>query len=167
MNNSDFVIREFRPSDADACFRIRSAGFIRKFYDYIGPDMVTALVNSYLPSDYVRMSQSMQWLVCEQDGEVVGFSAIDFPDDTTAEILFLYVRTDRHGRGIGSRLLDAARAWLRAHRPELRQLVLETVVPGYNKAFYEKHGFTVAGQQTCIRDGMKIPSVVMSRQLSP
>jgi ribosomal protein S18 acetylase RimI-like enzyme len=166
MKTGDVTIRDFRPADAEACFRIRSAGFITRFYDHVGPGVVTALVNSYMPSDFVRMSDTMHWLVCEDGGDITGFCAINFLETTTAEILFLYVRPDRQGRGIGARLLDAAVDWLRAHRPEITRLVLDTVVPAYNQAFYEKQGFSVAGQQACVRDGLEIPSVVMTRPLT-
>jgi GNAT superfamily N-acetyltransferase len=163
----ELKIRDFGPADAETCFRIRSAGFIRCFTGFIGPEMVTALVNSYMPSDFIRMSETMQWLVCEDKGRIAGFCTINFLDRTTAEILFLYVVADQHRKGIGSRLLEAAESWLRVNRPETKQLVLDTVVPGYNQAFYEKQGFTVTGHQACIRDGMEIPSVKMTRQLSP
>jgi ribosomal protein S18 acetylase RimI-like enzyme len=164
--NKEPTIREFRAADAETCFRIRSAGFIRKFTDHVGPDVVAALVNSYMPSDFVRMSETMKWLVYEDKDGIAGFCTINFLNETTAEILFLYVSTDRHGTGIGSRLLDAAEVWLRENRPKVTQMVLDTVVPEYNQAFYEKQRFTVTGQQTCVRDGKEIPSVVMTRPLT-
>jgi ribosomal protein S18 acetylase RimI-like enzyme len=165
MNKRGLIIRDFTEADADACFRIRSAGFIRNFAGYVTPEQIAALVNSWMPSDFVRMSEKMQWLVCEDRDGVAGFCTIKFLDETTAEILFLYVKPDRHRMGIGSRLLDAAVEWLKRNRPETSRVVLDTVVPRYNRAFYEKHGFEVTGNQTCIRDGLEIPSVVMSRRL--
>jgi ribosomal protein S18 acetylase RimI-like enzyme len=109
----------------------------------------------------------MKWLVCDQHDEIAGFCTVNFLDETTAEILFLYVRMDLHGRGIGAALLAAARKWLGAERPEITTLVLDTVVPEYNQAFYEKQGFAVTGRQVCVRDGLEIPSVILSRPVSP
>lgn len=165
--NEELTIRDFRPVDAETCFRIRSAGFIRYFTQHIGTKMVTALVNSYMPSDFIRMSETMQWLICEDTDGIAGFCTINFLDTTTAEILFLYVSVDHHGKGIGSKLIEVSESWLRENRPEIKQLVLDTVVPRYNQAFYEKQRFNVTGHQTCIRDGMEIPSVKMTRVLSP
>lgn len=164
--NEQLTIRDFTAADAETCFRIRSAGFICRFTNHVGPEAVAALVNSYMPADFVRMSETMKWLVCEDGNGIAGFCTINFLDDTTAEILFLYVDLDKHGQGIGSRLLDAAEAWLGENRPKIRRMVLDTVVPDYNQAFYEKQGFTVTGHQACVRDGKEIPSVVMTRPLA-
>lgn len=78
MERADFVIRDFGPDNAESCFRIRSAGFINHFYPRVGPEKVAALVNSYMPADFVRMSETMKRLVCERHDETAGVPVI-FP----------------------------------------------------------------------------------------
>jgi ribosomal protein S18 acetylase RimI-like enzyme len=159
------TVRSFEPSDAEACFRIRSEAFIRKYGDRLGAEGVAALVNSYMPSDFVRMSETMRWFVAEEGGVPVGFCTIRFLDETAAELLFLYVRLDRHGRRIGTDLLRHGEDWLRRHRPEVNDFVLDTVHPDYNQGFYEKMGFEVRGRRRIDRHDARLPAVHMGKSL--
>lgn len=163
--NDGVTIRSFVPGDAEACFRIRSEAFIRMYHDELGGEGVAALVNSYMPSEFVRMNETMSWLVAEESGEPVGFSTIQFVDDATAELLFLYVRMDRHGRGIGAELLRRAEKWLRGHRPEITDFVLDTVHPNYNQKFYEKAGFRVLGRRQINRNETSLSALQMGKTL--
>ena len=68
-----------------------------------------------------------------RDGELVGFGAF-----TPESVMQLYVHVDHLGRGIGTRLLDIAKANSRG------KLWLYTFVTNTNaQRFYERHGFDV------------------------
>jgi GNAT superfamily N-acetyltransferase len=162
---NEITIRDFRPGDADACFRIRSDGFIQRLSAHLSPRETAGCVNAYMPADLVRMNNTMQTFVALEKGQITGFCTVDFISPLTAEILFLYVTVDRHGRGVGSRLLRHAEDWLREHRPEITDLVLDTVVPVYNGPFYEKMGFSVTHEREIDRGGTKIPAVQMAKNL--
>ena len=73
------------------------------------------------------------WVAVDPDGTVCGFMALHGDD-----LDQLYLRPDHTGRGIGSRLVDLAKA----RRPT--GLGLFTFqVNRRARAFYERHGFTV------------------------
>lgn len=78
----------------------------------------------------VILAESSVW-VCELDGELVGFLAInqDFIDQ-------LYVRVTQQRRGIGSALLEHAKRLSPSH---LRLYAFQKNQPA--RAFYERHGF--------------------------
>ena len=68
-----------------------------------------------------------------RDGELAGFGAF-----TPASVMQLYVRVDSLGQGIGTRLLDLAKA------DSHGRLWLYTFVTNTNaQRFYERHGFDV------------------------
>ena len=51
--------RRFEPQDAAFCFKVHSNAFIQKFSGELTPVEVSAGVNSYMPDDYIRMSEEM------------------------------------------------------------------------------------------------------------
>jgi GNAT superfamily N-acetyltransferase len=159
-------IRPFEPGDADSCFRIRAEAFVRVFYDEIGAEEASAGLNAYMPADYVRMAEAMDWFVAQDTVEPVGFSAIRNLDEATAELLFLYVRLSHTGRGIGTRLLRFTEERLREAHPEVSTLVLDTIVPGYNRGFYERMGFSATGEGLCEYPGAKIRCVRLAKGLN-
>jgi GNAT superfamily N-acetyltransferase len=145
MRNA-FVIREFQPSDADACFQIRVDAFLSKFYGPLGPNSITAAVNACMPLDYIRMAETMPVFVAADGLEPIGFAVLIWRGGKEAEIYFLYVRLDRIGNGIGSGLVRTVENWLRENRPEIERVTASTAVPLLNQEFYEKIGFHRCGE---------------------
>lgn len=81
------------------------------------------------------------------DAPVVGFVHVapNLEEDRVAELLRIYVRPDRWGKGIGGRLLGAVEADLaRYDRIALSVLAENDVGVG----FYEKRGFDRVGEGT-------------------
>lgn len=72
------------------------------------------------------------WVAVEASGRVVGFVAV-----SDAMVEQLYIAPDRTGRGLGTRLLDLAKA----RRPGGLDLYCFQV-NARARAFYERHGFT-------------------------
>jgi len=142
-------IKEFQPSDAEACFRIRSEAFIKLFYDEIGADGVAAGINAYLPKKYIQVAESMPIFIADDGQEQIGFIASRFIQNATIEILFLYIRLDYLRKGIGGLLVKYLENWIAKHHPEIKQIIVDTAVPKYNQIFYEKMGYSEIGESVC------------------
>jgi ribosomal protein S18 acetylase RimI-like enzyme len=159
------MIRALAAADAAACVRIRNEAFVREFRDEIGPAAVAAGVNAFQVDDYARMAATMPGFVLVEGDEVVGFLILRLLDGRRAELFLLYIRLTHLRRGLGRRLVDHAEAWLRRRHPQISEWVLDTIIPRYNRAFYEKLGFRVAGSSTCRYPGCAVPAIRMRRSL--
>ncbi len=167
MKTKRTEIRNFQPSDAEACFRIRSEAFIKLFYSEIGPDGVAAGINAYLPGKYIEMAKSMPIFVAVNDEEQVGFIASRFIENTTIEILFCYIKLDYLRKGIGTKLLRYLEEWIIQNHPEIRRMVVDTAVPRYNQKFYEKAGYLKAGDSKCQYPDRSVTAVRLVKELNP
>lgn len=128
---------------------MRAGAFVQEFYGELGPKAVAAGINAYMPRDYVRMAETMPTFVAVDQQEPIGFVTVRFTDEATSEMLFLYVKLDRTGRGVGSELLRFAEQWVRKEHPQINQMVVDTAVPRYNQGFYEKLGYKPIGESEC------------------
>ncbi|MFC2031109.1 GNAT family N-acetyltransferase [Chloroflexota bacterium] len=158
-------IRPFRSEDSEACFRIRAEAYIREFYEYLGPEGVAAGVNAFMPGDYVTMAQTMPTFVADLDGRVAGFCVIRFVDAATADLLLIYVNLAHLSQGIGTGLAQHAEAWLLEHQPQVYELVVDTVIPRYNQAFYERLGFQPIAEHPFEFPGKTVRAVRLSKRL--
>ena len=109
-------------------------------------------------------------LVAERDGQVVGFAAVGPERETTqpgaaprldteiGEIYAIYVVPSEQGRGIGRDLMREALDRLRAHGFRRATLwVLEANAPA--RAFYERVGMNLTGEQQPVTIGVPLPEV--------
>jgi len=159
------AVRPFAPGDAEFCFKARSEAFVRIFYDEVGPEVVAAGVNAHMPSDYEWMAGTMHCFIAEVASEPVGFCTVRILDENTAELLFLYIEVDRVGTGIGSCLERYAEDWLAANHPEITELIVDTIIPRYNRAFYEKIGFIFVEERTYSYPGTKVRAVRLAKRI--
>jgi len=124
------VIREYRPSDIDAVLDVwyRASRVAHPF-----------LSEEFLDRERERirtehMPRARSW-VFEKGGRVVGFIAL-----LGNEVGAVFVDPDRHGRGIGTALMDVA-----SERHEILELdVFEGNAVG--RAFYAGYGFVPVGR---------------------
>jgi GNAT superfamily N-acetyltransferase len=158
-------IREFKSSDAEACFRIRAKAFIKLFYNEIGPDGVVAGINAYLPGKYIQIAETLPIFVAVDGETQIGFIASRFSEPTSIEILFLYIRLDYLRKGIGSKLVSYLESWIRKHHPEIERILVDTAVPKYNQKFYEKIGFSKVGESECQYPEFSIKAVRLIKEL--
>jgi len=142
-------IRKFKPSDAEDCFRIRAEAFIKLFYEEIGADGVVSGINAYMPNKYIPLADAGVIFVTVDGQTQIGFIASRFVENTAIEILFLYIRLDSLGRGVGTGLACYLEDWVRKNHPEIDQIVVDTAVPKYNQKFYEKIGYSKVGESEC------------------
>jgi GNAT superfamily N-acetyltransferase len=148
--------REFRNEDAEFCFRTRSAAFIKKFYDEIGPQIVSLCVNEYLPNDYIECSKKMKIFILEDSGEKLGFVTVKRIEEGVAEIPLIYLSLDCLGRGYGRRSIEYIEEWVKDNWKDVNKLFVDTIIPNYNGGFYRKMNFIEAGESVCVFSGKKV-----------
>ncbi len=87
------------------------------------------------------LARDMLFLVVEDEaGRVKACIALDFPDDSTAELHRLYVRPDARGRGLATHLVGIAEAHARARGATRITLWSDTRFLNAH-ALYEKRGY--------------------------
>jgi GNAT superfamily N-acetyltransferase len=127
-----------------------------------GPEYVAMGLAKWWTSDVVTDSiRKGRTIVAVEGDEVVGVATYGHQDD--AVVLWkLYVLPGHHGKGIGTRLLEAVVR--RAVESEHRRLTLSYLEGNEQAArFYAKHGFTETHRET---PGSGLPeSVWMARDL--
>jgi GNAT superfamily N-acetyltransferase len=159
-------IRPFTPADAPFCHRTRSAAYRELFIAELGADTAEAAANAYRPDDYLRMAQDHECFIVELDESPVGFFTIKQHDPATAEIPLIYLDLDHLHQSLGSTCICFAEDWLRTHWPAVRELFVDTIIPGYNTGFYQKLGFTPSGSVCCEFPGVAIPALRLKKELS-
>jgi len=164
--NTKIEIKGFQASDAEDCFRIRASAFIKLFYDEIGSDAVARGVNAFMPADYIRFAENQPIFVAFADQKPIGFIAARFMNQSSIEILFLYVQLDFLGKGFGTALINHFESWLNKHHNSLQQIIVDTAVPKYNQRFYEKIGYSKVGNSECQYPDGSISAVRLAKFLS-
>jgi GNAT superfamily N-acetyltransferase len=164
--NSKIEIRKFQPLDARDCFRIRASAFIKLFYDEIGSEAVTRGINAYMPGDFIQISENLPMFVAFENQSLVGFIAARSIEQSKIEILFLYVRLDTLGKGIGTMLAKHFESWVGQHASAVQQIVVDTAVPKYNQKFYERLGYAEVGDSECNYPAGSIRAVRLAKNLS-
>jgi GNAT superfamily N-acetyltransferase len=127
-NRQPLQFREAGLADIPALREIRAAVRENRLSD---PGRITA----EMIADYLT-TLGKGW-VCEQEGAVLGFS---FAASRSESIWALFVRPGYEGRGIGTRLLELATAWLFANG--CAKVVLGTAPNTRADHFYQAQGWT-------------------------
>ena len=157
--------RRFSESDAEFCYKTRRIAFIQKFNGELSPQEVTACVNAYMPDDYIKMSRRMPVFIVEEGGIPLGFFTLKRLEDNTAELPLIYVDLDRLGHGIGSACIKYIESWLAVNWPEVKALIVDTVIPLYNGGFYQKSGFVPREETFCQFSGLEIKALRLTKPL--
>ncbi len=165
MELNSIKIRKFKASDAEDCFRIRAESFVKLFYEEIGPDGVVLGINTYMPSKFIELAELAPFFVAVDKRTQLGFIASRFLNKTEIEILFLYVKLDLLGRGLGKSLVFYFEDWIQKNHPEIKRIIVDTAVPKYNQKFYEKIGYLKSGESECHYSDGSISSVRLIKRL--
>jgi len=147
--DSGLSIRHFEAADGPFCHALRREAFLKVFSRDLEDREVQAGAEAFDPEEFGRMIGKLESFVVTDGTEPVGFCTIRYPEEGTAEILYVYVDLARLGEGIGSMLVRHAEHLIRENHPEITSIVLDTAVPGYNQAFYEHLGYTQHGHTVC------------------
>jgi ribosomal protein S18 acetylase RimI-like enzyme len=148
-----FAIRPAEPADVDAIAEVHVGGWRWGYRGLLPDDLLAGLDAAERAERLLAVMGDAERTVsvhlAEQDGRAVGFvscgpSREPDADDHTGEIYALYVEEDVAGTGVGTALLRAARAELRARGLDRVVLwVLETNARA--RRFYEREGWVADG----------------------
>jgi GNAT superfamily N-acetyltransferase len=128
------VIRPATPADAAAIADVQARAWQRAFADIIDPD-ATPVPEETAPRFADVIAADGGVLVWDQAGRVVGFAALD-----GNELVGLYVDPPAQGAGVGSALLAAAVAALRA-AGHAEAFLWTFEANGLARALYERDGW--------------------------
>lgn len=165
IGDADMNIRRFKRADAEFCFKVRANAFIRKFYDEIGPEAVAAGVNAYMPEDYIRMAEEAPLFIIEEKRHRIGFFMIKQIDRTTAELHLIYLDLNYLGKGIGAQCVRFMEDWILSEWKGVNTFIVDTIIPEYNRKFYEKMGFTPVEEVVCTFPDLALKSLRLKKQL--
>lgn len=140
------IVRDFRPSDAEAWVRVRRAVLP---YMVTTPEQVLSDLAEAHPDRHYRL------LVAEEDGEVIGTAQVGVSHESTEPgqgFCNPYVRPDRTGRGAGSLLARTGEEHVAgAGATAVYTWVLDE--PD-NRAFAEKRGYAARRPAHFLRLGL-------------
>ena len=136
----DLVVRTAEGNDLDQVLEIGHRTWPVIYEPIAGLDYVAMGLAKWWTVDVVAASiRQGRTLVAELDGEVVGMAAVGTQDDSLV-LWKLYVLPEFHGRGIGSRLMDAVVD--RALEAGLMRITLSYPDGNaYAARFHHAHGF--------------------------
>ena len=173
----DASIREATTEDAESVRQVARESWHAAYDEILGVEAVERIVEEWYAVDGLTESilrDDGRFLVAETDeddptdresGKVVGFAQAVLGDDgDPAWLPRIYVRPDRWGSGLGTRLLDRVESWLREEGAErLRLAVIADNEVG--NAFYERHGYVVVGERDEEVFGVAFEEYVRERRL--
>jgi len=103
------------------------------------------------PSVSYAASGGAFWAVEDERGRICACVAVDFPEAGTAELHRLYVRPDRRGQGLGSRLVRRAESHARQRGAAQMVLWSDTRFTTAHR-LYSRLGYTQTGGQRQLAD---------------
>lgn len=156
-----FIIRDFRPSDFEALWRIDQECFpagisysraeLKAYMRHLGSFTLLAVGNgtteekrSHSPEDYDDKDKNKKMSVAAAlgDGSLAGFIVGEAGADRSGHIITIDVVSAARRSGVGSLLLRAAEDRLQS--AHCRSIELETAVDNTSAlAFYKRHGYSV------------------------
>jgi ribosomal protein S18 acetylase RimI-like enzyme len=158
-------MRDYRAEDGLACHALRRRAFLDDFSQSLPQDAVQAGADSYGVSEFAKRIGAMETSVATVDDVVAGFCSIRLLSPTRAEVLYLYVDSEHRRSGIGARLARHAEQRVSSAHPELETLFLDTAIPEYNQAFWERIGYQLVGPSSCDYPTGRIPAVRLEKRV--
>jgi len=157
------AIRDFTPADGVVCHSLRRSAFLGAFSASLAPDAALAGAGSYDVAEFAERIAALETLIATIGESVVGFCTIRVDPPDRAEVLYLYIDSQRHGAGIGSRLVHESERRVLSSHPAITTLYLDTAVPNYNQAFWERMEYRYVGSSTCSYPSSRIPAVRLEK----
>lgn len=163
--NPVIAIHDYGVSDGVTCHRLRRDAFLEVFSEILPDKDVRAGADSYDVSEFADRIGTMETIVATMEGNIVGFCTIRIDSPECAEVLYLYIDPQHRGAGIGSSLIHHAEKRVSDSYPGLASLYLDTVVPEYNRGFWEAMGYRYIGPSTCDYPNAKIPADRLEKKI--
>ena len=158
MTRTDFPLRPFVTADAPALRELFAQSIYELTQDDYDEDQRLAWVSEAEDGKaFARRLGAMTTLVIEQDGEYLGFAALD----QNSLIAMLYVHPYYAGEGVGTALADALEKIATGRGAEtLTVESTETAV-----MFFEKRGYLAYRRNTLPRDDVWLATTTLKKQL--
>jgi len=150
------MIRQFRPSDAEACCEL-----IRNCIRHdpeIPADLRESLLRAESPRSIEERARLFYIAVWEAGGEVAGVGGLDMN-----EIRLLYVSPSHQRRGIGRAILEHLEALVPSAL--FKDVFVYAAVSA--SSFYEARGFLPRGQHGFDIGGQLLTTIFMTKPLGP
>lgn len=160
------LFRQFRPDDAEFCFETRRSAYMHAFTGELSSKEIEAAIAAYEPADYVNMAEHTPVFIVETHNKRVGFFTLKRVDKYTVEIPLIYITLDSIGKGIGSACIAFVEKWISENWTDIRSLIVDTIIPGYNSGFYKQVGFTPDKQVFCTFKGRKVKALRLEKKLN-
>jgi ribosomal protein S18 acetylase RimI-like enzyme len=151
------IIRPVTSRDIQQINQVATETWISTYQDIYSMEFINKFLNNAYSIERLRQSierdsQNMkrQFLVAENEGQVVGYAQINQMENEEYELLRIYIKPDFQQKGIGTLFINEI---IRVHHP-LNKLI--AWVQKENKAgrtFYEKKGFIINTEVTEIIEG--------------
>lgn len=168
---------------SDMLLRPAEAGDIAEITAIYRPEVVSGSASFELePPDEAEMTRRWQavlgngfpYIVADIDGQVAGYAYANFyrvrPAYRFTVEDSVYVRRDRHGRGIGRRLLEELIALCAAcGSRQMMGVIGDSPNQQSSVRLHEALGFTVAGRLEAVgfKHGRWLDTLIMQRALGP
>ena len=134
-------IERFQASQADAVSRIIRRDLTEINSRDYAQDRIDALVAYFSPEKIVENSRSQCTFVAIQDGQVVGTASLDnfgSAESPDYYAVTVFVLPESHGRGIGTRLMQAVES--EARKLGAERITVRAAITA--KGFYLKLGYS-------------------------
>ncbi len=157
--HSGMKIRRARPEDLPYVAAVHRASILGLCAQHYSAVQLSQWTDALRPEGYAALLASREFLVAEQEGEVLGFGVLDFSESL---INATYVSPRAVRRGVGRRLLEAMEAIAREHgATRLRLSSTLNAVPFYQSLGYQHQG---AGTNR-LPTGVELPCILMTKDL--
>jgi predicted N-acetyltransferase YhbS len=154
--DSSLFIRRFSPDDAELLSQliIRNLQLVN-IHDY-SSEVIEALIPSYSPERIRHTAESTYTIVCIDGETIVGTALLD-----GNRIRNVFVEVERHGKGIGRRLMAALET--HALENQLTRICLHGGVTA--EGFYHKLGYRSIKHIVHDLDGVPLSLIRMEKEL--
>jgi diamine N-acetyltransferase len=151
-------IRRATPDDADALAALGADTFVEAFgHCYCDEDLQAFLASGHSTDYYRRLLRSADeaiWIAEDGSGRFIAYAVagpctLPLPGMPagSGELRRLYVRTEAHGRQLGSRMLRVVLRWLEERGLLPIHVGVWSQNPGAQR-LYARHGFVKVGEYT-------------------
>ncbi len=151
------MIRKFCKNDAQSWCSVKTENFIKINSKNYPSEVIELLLKNSSPKKVINESETRLMLVFEEEGRVVGTTALR----STGEITNLFVIPEMHGRGIGKSLLTAAEK--KARQKGLPKVFLYSSV--FAEEFYKKMGYEMVSEEWEQVNGKPFKTTLMTKNL--
>jgi len=138
-------------NDAKEMHRIHTSAVHTTCKDFYTERQIQAWLEGRSPEGYYEGINNGEMYVAEDDGKIIGFGHA-----IPGEVIAIFVDPTFHKKGMGKRLLDYG---LHIASQNHKKIKIESTINA--ESFYKKYGFVKIKDDVFIKQGIKIPIIVL------